>query len=88
VKKSSKEASKPHTKCSFTASSHLSTLVSRFLSTIENVKLWNQLNELKGETELRHHVSNIIEYTFFFHSRAVSEQEVENLVHLLEKGGR
>jgi len=68
--------------------SHLSTLVNRLLRTIEHMKIWNQLVELRGEDELRHHVSNIIEYTFFLHSRAVSEQEVENLVHLLEKGGR
>ena len=56
--------------------SHLTTLVSRLLRSIENVKSWNQLDDLKGETELRHHVSNIIEYTFFLHSQ-VNALEVE-----------
>ena len=68
--------------------SHLTTLVSRFLRTLENVKSWNQLDSLKGEAELRHHLSNIIEYTFYFHKQKITEQEVEKLVHLLEKGGR
>lgn len=53
----------------------------------ENVKSWNQLDTLKGEAELRHHLSNIIEYTFYFHKQKITEQEVEQLIHLLEKGG-
>lgn len=64
--------------------SHLTTLVDRFLSTLDNVKTWNHLRNLVGEAELRRHLSNIIEYTFYFHKDQVSEQEVENLMRLLE----
>ena len=67
--------------------SHLTTLVSRFLRTLENVKSWNQLDSLKGEAKLKHHVCNIIEYTFHFHKQQITEQEVEKLIHLLEKEG-
>lgn len=67
--------------------SHLTTLVSRFLRTLENVKSWNHLDSLKGEAELRHHLCNIIEYTFYFHKQKIREQEVEKLILLLEKGG-
>jgi len=67
--------------------SHLTTLVSRFLTTLENMKSWNQLDSLKGETELKHHVCSIIEYTFYFHKQKITEREVEKLIHLLEKGG-
>jgi len=65
--------------------SHLTTLVNRFLRTLENVKSWNQLDSLKGEARLRHHLSNIIEYTFHFHRQQITEQEVEKLIYLLEK---
>lgn len=68
--------------------SHLTTLVSRFLRTLENVKSLNQLDSLKGEAELKHHVCNIMEYTFYFHRQQVTEREVENLIQLLEEGGR
>ena len=67
--------------------SHLTTLVNRFLKTLQNMKFWNQLDRLKGEAELRRHVCNIIEYTFYFHKQQITEQEVEKLVHLLEKRG-
>ena len=67
--------------------SHLTTLVSRFLRTLQNMKPWNQLDSLKGEAKLRHHVCNIIEYTFHFHKQQVAEQEVEKLMQLLEEGG-
>ena len=66
--------------------SHLTTIVSRFLRTLQNMKSWNQLESLKGEAELRHHLCNIIEYTFYFHKQQVTEQEVEKLIHLLENG--
>ena len=65
--------------------SHLTTLVSRFLKTLENVKSWNQLDSLKGEAELKRHVCNIMEYTFYFHKQQVTEQEVEKLIQLLER---
>jgi len=68
--------------------SHLTTLVNRFLQTLENMKAWNQLENLKGEVNLKHQVCNIIEYTFYFHKQQVTEQEVEKLIHLLEKGGK
>ena len=68
--------------------SHLTTLVSRFLRTLQNMKPWNQLDSLKGEAKLRHHVCNIIEYTFHFHKQQVAEQEVEKLMQLLEEGGK
>jgi hypothetical protein len=80
--KASDENPQPHTD-----TSHLTTLVSRFLRTLENVKSWNQLDSLKGEAKLRHHVCNIIEYTFHFHRQQVTEQEVEKLMQLLEEGG-
>ena len=67
--------------------SHLTTLVSRFLRTLENVKSWNHLDGLKGEAELKHHLCNVIEYTFYFHKQQITEHEVEKLVYLLEKGG-
>lgn len=67
--------------------SHLTTLVSRFLKTLQNMKSWNQLDTLKGEVKLRHHLSNIMEYTFHFHKQHVTEQEVEKLIHILEKEG-
>ena len=68
--------------------SHLSTLVSRFLRTLEAMKAWNQPDSLKGEAELKHHLCNIIEYTFYYHKQQITEQEVEQLVDLLEKGGK
>jgi len=68
--------------------SHLTTLVSRFLRALENVKSWNQLNSLKGEAELKRHLCNIIEYTFYFHKQQITEQEVARLVYLLENGGK
>lgn len=80
--KTSDKNSQTHAK-----TSHLTTLVNRFLRTLENVKSWNQLDSLKGETKLRHHLSNIIEYTFYFHKQQITEQEVEKLIHLLEKEG-
>lgn len=67
--------------------SHLTTLVARFLKTLENVKSWNQLDSLKGETELKQHLCNIIGYTYYFHKKQITEQEVEQLVYLLENGG-
>jgi len=67
--------------------SHLTTLVSRFLKTLQNMKFWNQLDSLKGEAKLRHHLCNIIEYTFYFHRQQITEQEVEKLIQLLEEGG-
>jgi hypothetical protein len=67
--------------------SHLTTLVHRFLETLENVKAWNQLQHMKGEAELRHHVSNIIECTFYFHKQHITEHEVEKLTQILEKRG-
>lgn len=36
---------------------------------------------------MKHHVCNIIEYTYYFHKQQVTEQEVEHLVYLLENGG-
>jgi hypothetical protein len=68
--------------------SHLTTLVSRFLKTLENVKAWNHLDSLIGEAELKRHVCNILEYTFYFHKQQVTNQEVEKLIQLLEEGGR
>ena len=68
--------------------SHLSTLVGRFLRTLEDMKAWNHLKGLKGEAQLKQHISNIIEYTFYYHKQHVTEQEVEQLVDLLEKGGK
>jgi len=70
-----------------TYTSHLTTLVSRFLKTLEYVKSWNQLDTLKGEAELKRHVCNIIEYTFYFHKQQVTEHEVEKLIQLLERRG-
>jgi len=70
-----------------TQSSHLTTLVNRFLTTLENTKHWNQLDNLIGETRLKHHLSNIIEYTFYLRQKQVTEQEVETLVQILEEGG-
>jgi len=67
--------------------SHLTTLVNRFLTTLYNMKVWNQIDSFKGEAKLRHHLSNIIEYTFYYHQRLVTEQEVETLVQILEEGG-
>ena len=66
--------------------SHLTTLVNRFLITLDNIKRWNQLDNLVGEARLRHHLSNIIEYTFYFRQKLVTEQEVETLVKILEEG--
>ena len=68
--------------------SHLTTLVTRFLRALENVKRWNQLDSLTGEAELQRHLCNIIEYTFYFHRQQITEQEVEQLVDLLENGGK
>lgn len=68
--------------------SHLTTLVHRFLQTLAKMKSWNQLSSLKGEAELKHHLCNIIEYTFHFHKQQITEQEMEQLVDLLEKGGK
>ena len=68
--------------------SQLTTLVARFLRALENVKCWNQLDSLRGEAELKHHLCNIIEYTFYFHKQQITEQEVEQLVELLERGGK
>jgi hypothetical protein len=70
-----------------TETSHLTTLVNRFLTTLENVKHWNQLNNIVGKARLRHHLSNIIEYTFYYHKKLVTEQEVETPVQFLEEGG-
>jgi len=67
--------------------SHLTTLASRFLRTLEDMKSWNKLDSLKGENELRRHLSNIIEYTFYFHRKQITIQEIESIVRLLEKGG-
>lgn len=66
--------------------SHLTTLVHRFLQTLQNIRTWNQLDSLKGEAELRRQLSNIVEYTFYFHKQQITEQEVEQLIQLLEKG--
>lgn len=68
--------------------SHLTTLVTRFLKTLENVKSWNQLDSLRGEAELKRHLCNIIEYTYYFHRQQITEQEVAQLVYLLERGGK
>jgi len=67
--------------------SHLTTLVNRFLRTLENMKSWNQIDSFMGEARLRCHLSNIIEYAFYFHRQQITEQEVEKLIHLLEKEG-
>lgn len=67
--------------------SHLTTLVTRFLKALENVKRWNQLDSLRGEAELKRHLCNIIEYTYYFHRQQITEQEVAQLVDLLERGG-
>jgi len=67
--------------------SHLTTLVSRFLTTLNDIKRWNQIDNLVGEVRLRHQISNIIEYTFYYHQKLVTEQEVEALVQILEEGG-
>ena len=64
--------------------SHLSTLVSRFLRTLEDLKTWNHLEGLRGEAQLRQHLSNIIEYTFYYHTQQIADQEVERLVDLLQ----
>lgn len=52
--------------------SHLTTLVNRFLATLENMRRWNyglqRISEntpLEGEKELKHHLANIIEYVFY-----------------------
>lgn len=71
----------------FSTGSHLTTLVNRFLRAISQIKSWNMLDDLKGEIELRQHVSNIIEFTFFVHLNEITEKEVENLVQILENGG-
>lgn len=68
----------------FVPTSHLTTLVKRFLTTLENIKCWNQLDKLIGEDRLKHNVSNIIEYTFFL-QKLVTEQEVETLTQTLEE---
>jgi len=70
--------------CTCDKPSHLTTLVNRFLRTLENVKSWNGLDSLKGEAELRRHLANMIEYTFYFHKRRITEKEVEQLVWRLE----
>jgi hypothetical protein len=70
-----------------TEASHLTTLVNRFLTALENIKHWNQLDNIIGEARLRHHLSNIIEYTFYYHKKLVTQQEVETLVQILEEGG-
>lgn len=57
------------------------------VSQVAGVKFWNQLDTLKGEVKLRHHLSNIMEYTFHFHKQHVTEQEEEKLIHILEKEG-
>jgi len=67
--------------------SHLTTLVDRFLRTLENMKDWNHIDNSVGEARLKHHLSNIIEYTFYYHKKWVTPQEVETLVQILEKGG-
>jgi len=67
--------------------SHLTTLVSRFLTTLNDIKRWNQIDNLVGDVRLRHQLSNIIEYTFYYHQKLVTEQEVETLVQILEEGG-
>jgi hypothetical protein len=67
--------------------SHLTTLVNRFLTALENIKQWNQLDNLVGEARLKHNLSNIIEYTFYYHKKWVTPQEVETLVQILEEGG-
>jgi hypothetical protein len=75
------------TKRSQIVSSHLTTLLERFLRTLDNMKDWNHLNNLVGEARLKHNLSNIIEYTFYYHKKKVTTQEVETLVQILEKGG-
>jgi hypothetical protein len=75
------------TKRSQIVSSHLTTLVERFLRTLENVKDWNHLDNLVGEARLIQYLSNIIEYTFYYHKKWITPQEVETLVQILEKGG-
>jgi len=67
--------------------SHLTTLVNRFLTTLENIKQWNQLDNLVGEARLKHNLSNIIEYTFHYRQKLITAQEVETLVQILEEGG-
>lgn len=52
------------------------------------MKAWNQLDRLRGEVELQHHLGNIIEYTFHYHKQQITEQEVEQLIDLLENGGK
>jgi hypothetical protein len=66
--------------------SHLATLTNRFLTTLNNIKKWNQLDHLVGEDRLKHHVSNIIEYTFYFRQKLITEQEIETLVKFLQEG--
>jgi hypothetical protein len=61
--------------------------VTRFLRALESVKRWNQLDSLVGEAELKRHLCNIIEYTFYFHRQQITEQELEHVVYLLENGG-
>jgi hypothetical protein len=68
-------------------SSHLTTLVERFLRTLDNMKDWNQLDNLVGESRLKHNISNIIEYTFHYRQKLITAQEVETLVQILEEGG-
>lgn len=70
-----------------TRTSHLTTLVNRFFTTLENTKRWNQLDNLVGEARLKHNLSNIIEYTFYYHQKLITEQEGETLIQMLEKGG-
>ena len=67
--------------------SHLTTLVNRFLTALENIKQWNQLDNLVGEARLKHNLSNIIEYTFHYRQKLITAQEVETLVQILEEGG-
>jgi hypothetical protein len=66
--------------------SHLTTLVNRFLAALDNVKARHQLNHLAGEPALRRHLANIIEYTFYVHKPQITEHEVETLTHRLERG--
>jgi hypothetical protein len=51
------------------------------------MKDWNHIDNLAGENKLKHYLSNIIEYTSYYHKNRVTPQEVETLVQILEKGG-
>jgi hypothetical protein len=64
--------------------SHLTTLVHRFLATLQTMKSWNQLDRLHGAPQLKRHLANIIEYTFHIHNQHITHHGVERLIALLE----